>query len=104
MSAPWDDMVRLIYRVWSTQRAITTKSDLSRELANEIAEATAKGFITTMVFPGLHYYGNHLKVTLAGLRYMEEVTADLKPHDLQELLGFNAAEETGELPREDRSD
>lgn len=106
MATPWDDLIRLINRIWSAQRAITTKSDFAREWTNEIAEASARGLISTQVFPRLKLYGNQWKVTLEGLRYMEELTEGMPPGAIQELLGLDEQPVEGlpELSCEDSTD
>jgi hypothetical protein len=43
-------LLQILQRVWTY--AITTKSDYAREYADEIAQASSAGFLTTQVAPG----------------------------------------------------
>lgn len=69
-------MLHLLQRVWTY--AFTTKSDTAREYADEIAEASSKGYLTTLVtpWPDRHrqvaegVYGRLWKLTPTGLEYL----------------------------------
>ena len=67
-------LLALLQRVWTY--AITTKSDYARDYADEIAQASSAGFITTQVPPGYDQpaqsYGRLWKVTPDGLNYLYE--------------------------------
>lgn len=59
-------LMTVLYRVWSGQ--ITTKSDLSRHYADEIAEAASRGWITTEILrPRDNDYGRQWRMTAAGI-------------------------------------
>jgi hypothetical protein len=58
----------LLQRVWTY--AVTTKSDLARAYADEIAEATSRGFLTTVIVPGQRYHGRLWKITPGGLSFL----------------------------------
>lgn len=58
----------LLQRVWTY--AFTTKSDLARAYADEIAEAASRGFLTTSVVPGRDIHGRLWKLTPGGLQYL----------------------------------
>lgn len=60
----------LLQRVWTYP--ITTKADLSREYADEIAEASSLGFLTTAIIPGRALHGRLWKMTPEGLLYLFE--------------------------------
>lgn len=57
-----------LQRVWTY--GFTTKSDLARAYADEIAEAASRGFVTTAVVPGRPIHGRLWKVTPTGLTYL----------------------------------
>lgn len=63
------ELLRCIQRVHSY--AFSTKSDYSRQFADQLAEAACKGFVTTRVVPGQDTYGRHWKVTPLGLLHLE---------------------------------
>lgn len=63
-------LLQLLQRVWTF--AITTKSDYSREYADEIAEAASRGFVTTAVVPGRDLFGRLWKITPAGCSFLYE--------------------------------
>jgi hypothetical protein len=58
----------LLQRVWTY--SITTKSDYARHYADEIAEASSRGFLTTLVVPGRPIHGRLWKMTPAGVDYL----------------------------------
>lgn len=62
------NLLCLLQRVWTY--AFTTKSDLARAYADEIAEASSRGFLTTAVVPGRSIHGRLWKVTPTGLAYL----------------------------------
>lgn len=59
-------LLEVLYRVWSGQ--ITTKSDLARHYADEVAEAASRGWITTeIVRPMESDYGRQWRITSQGV-------------------------------------
>jgi hypothetical protein len=62
------NLLRLLQRVWTY--SFTTKSDLAREWADEIAEGASRGFLTTAVVPGRPIHGRLWKVTAQGLTHL----------------------------------
>lgn len=62
------DLLCLLQRVWTY--AFTTKSDLARVYADEIAEGSSRGFLTTSVVPSREIYGRLWKVTPTGLTWL----------------------------------
>lgn len=69
------DLLRVIQHVHSY--AVTTKSDLAREYADEIACAASRGFISTLVIPGGSLFGKRWKVTVLGLAFLEREAAPI---------------------------
>lgn len=81
-------LLGLLQRVWTY--AITTKSDYAREYADEIAQASSAGFLTTQVAPGYVSdegeilmavaYGRLWKITPTGLQFLydqgDQIAAD----------------------------
>lgn len=63
-------LLHLLQLVWTSP--ITTKSDLAREYADEIAEAASRGFLTTRVVYGSPraVWGRRWKVTAEGLTFL----------------------------------
>lgn len=61
-------VVYVLQRLWTY--SITTKSDEARSYADEIAEASSRGFITTSVIPGGTIYGRLWKLTPDGLAFL----------------------------------
>jgi hypothetical protein len=61
-------VLTVLQRIWTY--AITTKSDYSREYADELAEAASRGFVTTEITPGSNLYGRLWKITALGLSYL----------------------------------
>jgi hypothetical protein len=63
-------VVHVLQRMWTYP--VTTKSDDSRVFADEIAEASSRGFITTAVVPPnkASIYGRIWKVTPEGLAFL----------------------------------
>lgn len=64
------NLLCLLQRVWTY--AFTTKSDLARAYADEIAEAASRGFLTTSVVPNRDIHGRLWKVTPCGLAHLYE--------------------------------
>lgn len=64
------NLLCLLQRVWTY--AFTTKSDLARAYADEIAEGASRGFLTTEVVPRRPIHGRLWKVTPTGLEYLFE--------------------------------
>lgn len=62
------NLLCLLQRVWTY--SFTTKADLARAYADEIAEAASRGFITTAVVPGRPIHGRLWKVTPTGLQHL----------------------------------
>lgn len=58
----------LLQRVWTY--SITTKADLSRAYADEIAEGASRGFLTTEVVPGRMIHGRLWKLTPTGTTFL----------------------------------
>lgn len=58
----------LLQRVWTF--SFTTKSDIARDYADEIAEGASRGFLTTQVVPSRTTYGRLWKVTPEGLAFL----------------------------------
>lgn len=88
MSAPWDEMARLLFVLWSAPRAITTKSDFAREWANELAEASGRGLATTKIYPGLPQHGSYWRITAEGLIHLHSITEGLTPEAVTELFNI----------------
>ena len=63
-------LLALLQRVWTY--AITTKSDLARDYADEIAQASSAGLLTTEVLPNTGIYGRLWKITPDGLDHLWE--------------------------------
>lgn len=61
-------LLHLCQRVWTY--AVTTKSDLARDYADEVAEGASRGFLTTLVAFGSDVYGRLWKVTEAGVAFL----------------------------------
>ncbi len=62
-------ILRILQRVWTYH--LTTKSDDARTFADEFAEASSRGFLTTRVVFGLEVYGRLWKITGTGLDHLE---------------------------------
>lgn len=62
------NLLCLLQRVWTF--AFTTKSDLARAYADEIAEGSSRGFLTTTIVAGRPIHGRLWKVTPSGLAYL----------------------------------
>lgn len=69
-------MSQVLYRIWSGQ--VTTKSDISRQLANEIAEAASRGWITTMILHKTppNNFGSQWRMTPKGLLHLFTAPTD----------------------------
>lgn len=61
-------LVHLLQRIWTY--SVTTKSDDARTFADEIAEASSRGFITTSVTPQTTLYGKLWKITPDGMVFL----------------------------------
>jgi len=61
-------LVHVLQRLWTY--SLTTKSDEVRLYADEIAEASSRGFITTSVIPKGDVYGRLWKLTPEGLTFL----------------------------------
>jgi hypothetical protein len=61
-------LAHCLQRVWTY--VVTTKSDDAREFADEIAEGSSRGFLTTQVVPGGNVHGRIWKPTPRGLRFL----------------------------------
>lgn len=63
-------MVQVLGSIWSGH--VTTKSDLTRQHANEVAEAASRGWITTAILrPSRNRYGRQWRMTSTGLMAFE---------------------------------
>lgn len=61
-------LVHVLQRLWTY--SLTTKSDEVRTFADEIAEASSRGFITTSVIPKGEVYGRLWKLTPEGTQFL----------------------------------
>lgn len=61
-------LVHLLQRVWTY--VVTTKSDDAREFADEIAEGSSRGLLTTQVVPQGGTYGRIWKLTPRGVTFL----------------------------------
>lgn len=61
-------LLYVLQRIWTY--AITTKSDLVREYADEVAEAAGRNFITTKVIPCRDLHGRLWKLTPEGTQFL----------------------------------
>jgi len=61
-------LLSLLQRVWTF--SFTTKSDVARDFADEIAEGASRGFLSTEIVPGRAVYGRLWKVTSKGLSWL----------------------------------
>lgn len=61
-------LVHLMQRVWTYE--VTSKSDDARGYADEIAEASSRGYLTTQVVPHGTVWGRIWKVTPKGLTFL----------------------------------
>jgi hypothetical protein len=61
-------LVHILQRVWTY--AVLTKSDDARAFADEIAEASSRGLLTTQVIPSGTVYGRIWKVTPSGVKFL----------------------------------
>lgn len=68
-------LVQLLHRLWTY--STTTRSDLARDYADEIAEAAGRGFITTAITPGGAVYGRLWKLTPAGTLFLYDNAGSL---------------------------
>ena len=62
------DLAQVLSRLWTY--SVTTKSDEARIYADEIAEASSRGFITTAVAPHGTLFGRLWKLTPTGLSFL----------------------------------
>lgn len=65
-------LLQLLQRVWTY--AITTKSDYARDYADELAEASSRGFLTTAVVPSRSIFGRLWKMTPTGLQHLYDLS------------------------------
>lgn len=70
----------LLQRVWTY--SFTTKADYARVYADEIAEASSRGFITTLVVPSSTIFGRLWKITSVGLQYHEANAHIIAPQEV----------------------
>lgn len=86
------NLLHLLQRVWTY--AITTKSDRSREYADELAEASSRGFVTTLVaMPAAGcepVYGRLWKLTEAGLNHLTRYGYRIANQETQEYVEEHA--------------
>ncbi len=70
-------LVHLLQRVWCYP--VTTKSDVARQFADEIAEAASRELLTTAVVPPKYaqVFGRLWKLTPAGLQFLWDHGAEL---------------------------
>lgn len=61
-------LVSVLQEVWTYER--TTRGDLARVNADDIAEAASRGFVTTAIIPHGQVYGRLWKVTPEGLAFL----------------------------------
>lgn len=81
----------LLQRVWTY--AFTTKSDMARDYADELAEASSRGFLTTQVVHGRDMFGRVWKITVPGLLWLADNAnriADQEVSNYAELCGIEA--------------
>lgn len=63
-------ILRILQRVWTYH--LTTKSDDARTFADEFAEASSRGYLTTQVAFGRPVYGRLWKITQDGLAHLAD--------------------------------
>lgn len=78
------NLLKLLQRVWAY--AITTKSDLARDYADEIAEGSSRGFLTTQVAYGRFVYGRRWKLTVTGNRWLEAHVGTIADDEVENFL------------------
>jgi hypothetical protein len=61
-------LVHILQRVWTY--AVLTKSDDARAFADEIAEGSSRGLLTTQVIPNGNVYGRIWKLTPTGVQFL----------------------------------
>ena len=61
-------LVHLLQRVWTY--VVSTKSDDARAFADEIAEGSSRGLLTTQIVPEGKVYGRIWKLTPEGLAFL----------------------------------
>lgn len=84
-------LLSLLQRVWTY--AFTTKSDTARDYADEVAEASSRGFLTTQVVHGRELYGRVWKITAPGILWLAQkadTIADQEVSNYAELCGVEA--------------
>lgn len=61
-------LVHALQRIWTY--VVSTKSDDARAFADEIAEGSSRGLLTTQVVPGGIVYGRIWKITPSGVKLL----------------------------------
>lgn len=61
-------LVSVLQQIWTYE--VTTKGDLARTHADEIAEGASRGFLTTLIVPCGSVHGRLWKVTPLGLAFL----------------------------------
>lgn len=74
-------LVSVLQEVWTYER--TTRGDLSRANADEIAEAASRGFLTTAIIPNGTVFGRLWKITPAGLAFLYANVASLSHEEVR---------------------
>lgn len=76
----------LLQRVWTY--SFTTKADIARDYADEIAEAASRGFLTTVVVPDRTHpvYGRVWKITWQGLEFLYEHAAEIAAQEVRNYV------------------
>lgn len=62
------ELLCVLQRVWTF--SFTTKSDFARDHQDALAEASSRGFMTTLVVPGRTVHGRLWKITPEGLAHL----------------------------------
>lgn len=70
--------------------SFTTKGDVARQWADEIAEAASRGFLTTAVTPGSELYGRLWKLTPEGTAFLFAHGPELKAEELRYAQAYCA--------------
>ena len=66
------DSLKIKYVLTVARQGFTTKSDLAREHADEVALAASKGWISTEVYDNDDWYSNVWLITAKGLIALKE--------------------------------
>lgn len=83
-------LLSLLQRVWTYP--ITTKSDVARECADEIAQAASHGYITTVIVPTHTLTGRIWKITPDGLAYLYANAAIIATDEVENYVASFCAE------------